>query len=544
MIPHTVDQSDTDTLLPLLPISVSSFSKLRANHKIYVDKTALIYQLARYTDKFFLARPRRFGKSLLVSTLDSLFRNGTKEFQGLAIESLWQEKTYNVVRLDLLQSKSFNSFSEFQEDFRERLELAFAPYGFVFDPSQRFKFYPQLSRWLQSQPISSLVLLIDEYDAPLCMCLNNPELFTQVRNELASFYAEVKSHDEAFRFTFLTGITKFSQAGIFSELNDVTDISLDPKYGTLLGYTENEIKHYFAKFLKYSATQLHLSEDELLKRLTLHYDGFCFDETASIRVFNPWSVMQFLRQTHRGFQNYWIETGGLMTALINYFKSHSLKNPAEFQEEKSITKEVLSASMDQDSISDIALLTQTGYLTIKKYLNGCFYVGYPNLEVTASMAALYSELLLGGKNLNGVNSGAISEVLAHGSDDDILRDFNRLFAALDYLNYPVRNESVCRGYLQVLLYSVRLYAQIEVHSAFGRSDLEVDAGNRHWVFELKFLPKSSVHLEKDADRLLTEAQNQIITRKYGMQNIGNYELHRAALVFSEEQRQFIRWKSV
>ena len=529
---------------PQLSISTSSFSELRRFHQIYVDKTALIYSLACRRGKFFLTRPRRFGKSLLVSTLESLFRDGLKWFEGLAIEPLWKDTTYKVVRFDFLKLKNFQTFDEFRENFYQRLEAAFAPYGFKYDPTSHLKFVIQWGLWLQQQDESTFVLLIDEYDAPLCVTLENSSLFAAVRSELASFYGEVKSNDQAFRFVFMTGITKFNQTGIFSELNDFTDITLDSAYGALLGYTEEEVRRCFGFFLERAQRKLGMPPEELLRELTEYYDGFCFDENISVRVFNPWSLMQFLQSPSRKFQNYWIETGGLMTVLLKYFKSHSLKNPAQFQEEKRISKAVLTASADEKTISDIALLTQTGYLTIKKFHGGNFYVGYPNREVADSMASLYSELLLSGKQLDDVDAGAIDEVLAEGAGGDVVEQFNRIFAALDYFNYPVTNESVCRGYLFVLLQGAQLYAKLEVHNAYGRSDLEVDAGDRHWVFELKFLAKTDGASNEKAAKLLAEAAEQMRSKHYGEEDRSGRDLKRLALVFSEEKRQFTAWQAV
>ena len=529
---------------PQLSISTSAFPELRRFQQIYVDKTALIYSLACRRGKFFLTRPRRFGKSLLVSTLESLFRDGLKWFKGLAIEPLWNDTVYKVVRFDFLKLKNFQTLDEFRENFHQRVEAAFAPYGFKYDPTGNLKFVIQWGVWLQQQKESSFVLLIDEYDAPLCVTLEKSAVFAAVRSELASFYGEIKSNDQAFRFVFMTGITKFNQTGIFSELNDFTDITLDTAYGALLGYTEKEVKHYFGFFLERAQRRLSMTPKELLRELTDYYDGFCFDEKASVRVFNPWSLMQFLQSPSRKFQNYWIETGGLMTVLLKYFKSHSLKNPAQFQEEKKLTKAVLTASTDEKNISDIALLTQTGYLTIKKFRGGNFYVGYPNREVADSMASLYSELLLSGKQLDDVDAGDIDKVLADGTDDDVVGQFNRVFAALDYLNYPVTNEAVCRGYLFVLLQGAQLYAKLEVHNAYGRSDLEVDAGDRHWVFELKFLAKTGGAADKKTGQLLTEAAEQMRSRHYGEEDRLGRQLKRLTLVFSEEKRQFTAWQAV
>lgn len=221
-----------------------------------------------------------------------------------------------------------------------------------------------------------------------------------------------------------------------------------------------------------------------------------------------------------------------------------LRDPAKFGETVTLSKSLLTAETTNESAGGSVLLTQTGYLTVKNFLNGNFEFGYPNREVADSMASLYSELLLSGKQLDDVDAGAIDEVLAEGADGDVVEQFNRIFAALDYLNYPVTNESVCRGYFFVLLQGAQLYAKLEVHNAYGHSDLEVDAGDRHWVFELKFLAKTDHASDEKAAKLLAEAAEQMRSKHYGEEDRSGRELKRLALVFSEEKRQFTAWQAV
>ena len=205
-----------------LPVGMSGFDSLRQSRNIYVDKTRLIYQLAaKAGGKVFLARPRRFGKSLLVSTFESLFKHGLRDFQGLAIEKQWDDKTYDVVRLDFSRAKQFATGQEFRLRLDSLLTQAFGNLGFAYSPDPLHTACDQLSGWLEKRPKSMLVLLIDEYDAPLTACLDKPELFEQVRSSLSDFYSVLKSNDSALRFLFITGITKYSKVSIFSELNNL-----------------------------------------------------------------------------------------------------------------------------------------------------------------------------------------------------------------------------------------------------------------------------------------------------------------------------------
>ena len=218
-----------------LPIGTSDFSALRSAGQTYVDKTEFVYELASERQKYFLARPRRFGKSLLISTFETLFRDGLKNFEGLKIEKLWKEvKTYSVVRLDFSRLKSTDT-EDFDSLLAEYLSHRFSAVGFT-ESARGGSILNQLEAFLKKLPDSSLVVLIDEYDAPLTTVINDQFGFARVREALSAFYALLKSNDRVIRFLFLTGIITFNKLSIFSELNNLNDISLSPRYGSLLGY--------------------------------------------------------------------------------------------------------------------------------------------------------------------------------------------------------------------------------------------------------------------------------------------------------------------
>ena len=531
--------------LKRLPLSMPRFSTLRRENRIYVDKTELVFSLAEKNQQFFLSRPRRFGKSLLVTTFASLFQFGLRDFKGLAIEKLWKDTTYNVVRLDFSRVKNFgDSFEDFENKYRWMLANAFGKLGFVLRENTTEPIEEQLSAWMEDQADGSLVLLVDEYDSPLTACLHNPALFDRVQSRLADFYAQVKSNAGMLRFFFMTGITKMKQTGIFSEFTDLIDITLRSDYGTLLGYTEEEILSYFGDYIEDASLILRMKPSDVMQALRRNYDGYCFDDKVSSHVYTPWSVLNFLNCPGDGFRNYWFETGGISSSLINYFKSHALRDPAEFQDPKHLSREVLAASTGLSALSDVALLTQAGYLTIKDYRDGEFSLGYPNEEVKASMGALYSGMLLKGKTLSEVKAGNIVSLMAKDTPDAVITGFNRMFMALDYVRYPIIDEAACRGYLQAMLCGAGVYAQVEVHNALGRSDLVVDAGNRRWIFELKYLAASTAKSEALKTRLLAEAEKQIQSRRYGEQDVSGRELMRIAAVFSEKERQIVSWTTV
>lgn len=522
-----------------LPLGTSDFCTLRGREQIYVDKTDLVNKLASLPQKFFLSRPRRFGKSLLISTFESLFKFGLRDFEGLKIEKLWKETgKFNVVRLDFSEIKQFSSSEEFRKRLDSLLVRRFRPCGFLYRPSDLFTVVDQISDWLRVVEKNSLVLLIDEYDAPLTACLNEKKIFEEVRGALSAFYATLKSNDGAIRFMFMTGITKFNKVSIFSELNNFSDITLDPEFGTILGYTPEETETYFRDYLKISEEALNLSTQDLMNLLIKNYDGFCFDDLASKRVFSPWSVLTFLQQPERGFKNYWFESGGKPSILLEYMKTHILRKPEEYSSEKSIRLSELSGSSSVDGLSDIGLLTQAGYLTIRSVKQNRAFLSYPNEEVSSSMAQLYTEQLLGGADLAELHAEGITTELARGNIEEVFQLLNKTFLAIDYQSYPIKDEASLRNYTQIFLSCFGLEPRVEVHNNKGRSDLEVLAGRYHWVFEFKVVREG-----ESSETKLKEAVEQIISRDYGILD-DNPNLVRIAMVYSLTKRTFTKWKEV
>lgn len=526
------------TTAPKLPLGRSTFSTLRFRNEIYVDKTELIYRLTKDDSKVILVRPRRFGKSLLVSTMESLFAHGLRDFKGLAIENLWTDTTYNVVHLDFSEVREFDDEVQFSQKFEEALYLGFKSAGFVKEEDS-IGVVRQLSQWMRQLPPSSLVVLIDEYDAPLTACLTQPELFEKVRRILSEFFLTLKSKEGCLRFFFMTGITKFGNTNIFSAFNSLRDISLEPEYGALLGYTEEEIRQDFAPYLEAAAKKLNLSHGELMEKLRLTYDGFCFDSEMRTHVFCPWSVLNFLFNPQQGFANYWYTSGGRPTVLMNYLTTHSLADPDTYGNEITLPIESLSQTCEYDKLDAAVLLTQTGYLTMTSVTkDGFVSLGYPNREIAMSMARLYSMELLKGRRWHQVDKPSVADTLAKGMVSESIEQINFAFNMIDYRDYPIESESSCRAYLQALLMGAALLPDVERHNAHGRSDLEVRAGNYHWVFEIKFAKNSA-----DLDKLLKLGTEQVKTRRYG-QSLHGLELIRVVLVFDAKERQFVRWQEV
>ncbi len=378
----------------LLPKGRSGFESLRKSDQIYVDKTEMINAIASCNGAFFLTRPRRFGKTLLVNTFESLFRHGLEYFKGLTIEQEWKEtRCYPVLHLDFSDCRSFNSFAEFSAKFASMLCQGAKNLGktLVEIDGKRIKnVIDQYNDMFDCLDLNSLVILIDEYDAPLTACMDDQKLFDKVASLLSEFYDRLKKFNPKFRFLFITGICRFQNLGLFSGANNLTDLSMDQAYGTLLGYTEKEIRQYFSPYVERNAEFLGLSFDECLLQMKRHYDGFCFDEDGATHVFNPWSVLSFLAKATPKFENFWYETAGNATVLLNYLKSHSLKDPSDYGKDQIVSKNELASCRSLSELNDVALLILTGYLTIKEKLSDrVFLVNYPNEETVSSMVQLY-----------------------------------------------------------------------------------------------------------------------------------------------------------
>ncbi len=513
-----------------LPLSISSFPKLRQTGKIYVDKTEIIQRLVEAGDKHFLVRPRRFGKSLLISTLESLFRHGLRDFEGLAIGRTWNEGTCSVLHLDFSAAKEFSTLEKFHHRLSSMLKDACLSSGAPVPPDVLSDPLEGFSGFLAAQPVNSLCVLIDEYDAPLTACLHRPELFTAVHEELSSLYLTLKRNDASLRFLFITGITRIQSTGIFSGLNDLNDWTLNPMFGTLLGYTRQEIEDNFAGYLARAESVLGLSRERLLSEMSSRYDGYCFDSRVRSHMFCPWSVLKFLNDPESGFDNYWFESGGTPSPLMQ-----SLRNPSEFDRPQSVLLSALSEAVGAAGMSDRVLLAQTGYLTIKKVIDDTVELGYPNQEVAQSMARLYRDNLLAGKAPAAAGISHIDRLLSEGNAASLVAVLNRFFGSIDYKDYLVTSESACRAMVQVIIRAADLLPLSEVHSALGRSGLEVISGNCHWVFEFKFARK-----DEDSEKLLASALEQIRKKRCGEARTA-LRLIRMGLVFSAKERQFTAW---
>ena len=380
----------------LYPIGIQSFEKIRTGGFVYVDKTALIYRLATSGQYCFLSRPRRFGKSLLVSTMEAYFSGRKELFEGLAMESLEKDWTeYPVLHLDLTGS-SYTDISHLKvslDQYLRKWESLYDVTPMSEDLSSRFKDIIDAAYRKAGQKV---VILIDEYEKPIIDNIDNPELMEQFRRELQGFYSVIKGKDNAIRFAFLTGVTKLGKMSIFSGLNNLNDISMDARYADICGISEQELKSYFSESVKTLAEVNGFSVEECYEKLASMYDGYHFSEN-SIGVYNPFSLLNTFNSGK--FRMYWFETG-TPTFLVRYLKQgkYNLDNISR----NDVSLETLTGS-HYVSPAPITLMYQAGYLTIKDF-NPDFFtynLDYPNEEVKRgfmhSLSQLFAPALIDGE---------------------------------------------------------------------------------------------------------------------------------------------------
>ena len=507
----------------LLPNSCN-FRDLIDNNRVYVDKTALICQIAKdEKGPYFISRPRRFGKSTLINTFHELFAHGTERFKGLEIEPLWKDKTYNVIHLDFSTFREVPSNSSFNKEFVDAFKLSLEEAGI--EPTKENIDNPAnlLKKTLDTE--SEVVLLVDEYDAPLTAVLNDSNEFEDRRKILSNFYMTVKSFQGKFRFIFITGVTYYSHTSIFSAFNHLTDLTLDSEYGALLGYTSEELEKYFSEYIDNAVVTLNkkfpterYTHEKVVEELKRNYDGYSFDEDCMHHVYNPWSILNFLKSPHRGFIPYWVVSGGSTpTFLVNYLKQGLEKyNADELQSLLQIDSTVNKVSSKLyptiDNIAKIdlfAILYQAGYFCIKGENRKILQIGIPNLEVKRAYSEIMLRLLTNNNDVQEKFTTSLYDVLCENKLDKLKDIFNCFINELSYETVKNFNEACFRDVLKLAMLTFNVTAATEVMGACGRADITAEAGDYLYVFELKVTDNS-----KDIATKLSEAKDQIIKNKY------------------------------
>ena len=525
----------TQRQLPKLPLGNADFAALRQSGAIYVDKTAHFQDLVKgQSNAVFIARPRRFGKSLLLSTLYSLFKFGLRDFDGLKIADHWDEPVYRTARLDLSGAAYFNRIDEFRATFHSQLRIAFGQIGF--DDDRTTDTETQLFGWLQKQPQQSLVLLIDEYDAPLTNALDRPALLKAVREHLQCFYENLQKTLHVFRLLFITGVTHAGSSGVFASFSSLLDITYEPRFATLIGFTEEDLENYFADYLSIASTRLKLKPSALIDRLHVYYGGYAFGGQSLTNLYCPWSILCFFDNGECTFESYWFRTGGQAAILKIFVTNHPITFIKSFIHARTVLKKGIINPGFYEHLSLETFLTQAGYLTVSPDDASHFKLTYPNRDVSLSMAQLYAQSLLKpGYRL--VEPGEISpkQIFLTQNAEAVIQLLNRLLDALDVQKASVTNEADLCATLQVLLIGTMQTQEVELHNTPDGTLLVVKVAHHRWV--IAFKSPSEKKMTNDRLREVTPYLESVAQD----QTHHNESLHCLVAVFDKSEHHIMAW---
>ena len=536
--------------------STGSFIDFTLENFIYVDKTEYIPKLVKLK-RVFISRPRRFGKSLTLDTIATLFETGVEPyFKGTWIYDKWTEPTYPVLRLNFLNFDK-NSLEKFNNKLNSKI-TEFAELNHVTSYKEKEEAEDSIDHLLEQLRLENrqIVILIDEYDCQMTANINNETLYKQFQEKIKSFYANIKDK-LAIKFLGITGVTRLKDVAIFSVGSDINDITNDSAYSQMIGFTRDEIKKYYIDYLKLAAsydnncTVDNVTEaqiESLLDRLAKNYDGYCFDEFYKKKVFSTWSVNKFFKSVVSNklvyFGEYWYDNGGLPSILVNYLKTHELNSFDYLNKENPITIPV-NDFMNPTSLTTInqnVLMCQTGYLTLRSALTSgdlTVDLGIPNGEIYKALNRLLA-INFYKEGIYALAKG-VRDLLDAGDIEDIIDRFNSVINSVSYDHFPINSEATVQNYLYLFLIGAGIETTTESHSSKGRADLIIETKNRRLVFELKYAQN-----ETEAKTKLTDAVEQIKSRDYGNTEPKKAELLRIAAVFNADPkvRKFSQFSKV
>ena len=507
------------------PLGIQTFEKIREENLFYVDKTDLIYNIVKGSQNNFLSRPRRFGKSLLVTTMQAYFEGKKDLFKGLAIEKLEKEWVkYPVIHLDLSRGKYYeiqvvhSTLNAVLGFYEAKLGITVAEgttYGTRLD---------EIIQTTAAQTGQKVVVLIDEYDAPMLDSNAKPELQEQIRSIMRDFFSPLKANEGLLRFVFLTGITKFSQLSIFSELNNIKNYSLDDRYATICGFTEQELLDNFHEGITDLAAANGMTFDEAVEKLKEQYDGYHFTAHCP-GLYNPYSILNALFDSR--FDNYWFATG-TPTFLLELLQKNNILIP----QLEGIMATPQRFDAPTEKITDpVPVLYQSGYITIKKSQNGMYLLGFPNEEVRQG----FSESMLNyiAPYYAGPRDNFAWEFGQAMRADNIDAAMEALKVYLAGFPYDIHHNS--EAFFQAILYTIfnmlNFTIRAEARTARGRVDLLVSTKTTIFVMELK--------IDQNAEKALEQidAKDYILPYKHDGRRI-----FKVGINFSTEKRTVDEWK--
>lgn len=507
------------------PIGIQTFEKIKTNDFVYVDKTAFIYRMASEGSCYFLSRPRRFGKSLLLSTLKSYFKGNKEVFEGLALSKLEKDwKQYPVLHIDLSTAlyTTPDALSNLIGSFLSSWETEYSIKRESDDISSRFRHL--ITSAAQQSPERKVVILVDEYDKPLLETIGKPELQETYRQTLKAFYSNIKSCDEYIRFAFLTGVTKFSHVSVFSGLNNLIDISMLPQYAEICGINEAELHENFDESVNELAVTNGITKEQCYARLKQEYDGYHFS-AGSTGMYNPFSLLNVL--SFGVFKHYWFASG-TPSFLVEVIKHCDYPLDRLASEPKNASELDAIDAMYSDPIP---LFFQSGYLTIKDYdpRFGCYRLDFPNAEVEQGFAQFMAVYYHGGNRNGGFAINKFVIALEAGRAEQFMSLLQAFYADNDY-QLTGKLEVYFQNSLLILCKLMGFYVQVERHTSKGRMDVTLQTRNYVYILELK------------VDKSAEEALRQIEERQYAAPfATDSRRLFKIGVCFSSQDRGIKEW---
>ncbi|WP_257669737.1 ATP-binding protein [Parapedobacter tibetensis] len=458
------------------PIGLQSFRKIREGDYLYIDKTELIHELVTTGNYYFLSRPRRFGKSLLVDTIDELFSGNHKLFEGLWIADHWDWEQKNPVihlrisQIDYQKRGLYDALSSELNKVAEEMGLD------LLETDLKSKFRELIEKAAKS--LGQVVILVDEYDKPIIDYLDDPAKVKENRAVFKSFYSVLKDADRHIRFLFLTGVSRFSKVSIFSDLNNLQDITVGRMFNALVGITQQELETNFVAEIRNYADEMGVREVELIEKVRQWYNGYSWGGRDTL--YNPFSLLSFMKEGE--FRNYWFATGS-PTFLVNGIRARG-----EYDFERVSSTEHILGNFDPLHMLSIPLLFQTGYLTIKEYNpNSRLYeLGYPNQEVKDSLLDNLLSAYRGVYPDTSANeTGGILLAIQNHDIPGLIDALNAVIASIPYDHWRADTESIFHIIMLLTFQKVGVDVGTEVHSSKGRCDLLVQTDRYIYVIELK-----------------------------------------------------------
>ncbi len=513
----------------LYPIGIQTFERIRREDRVYVDKTAYVYNMTHTSDTYiFLSRPRRFGKSLLVSTLQSYFEGKKELFQGLAIEKMekeWEE--YPVLRFDMSGGKHQDE-ERLEQYLNYQLEDQEKKFGLTEHREGTNNRLDDLIRFVHERTGKQVVILIDEYDAPLLDVAHDGDRLDRLRTIMRNFYSPLKKCESLLRFVFLTGITKFSQLSIFSELNNISNISMEDEYAGVCGVTKEELLTEMSEDIDCLSEKLALTREETIQKLKDHYDGYHFTWPAP-DVFNPYSLINCFSKGRLGA--FWFGSG-TPTFLIEMMRKFDV-SPIEIGERELADESDFDAPTEE-MVAMTPLLYQSGYITIKGYdeESQLYVLGIPNREIRVGLFKSLLPNYLASRTPKGkVAVAQMSVLIRKGNIDGALELLKTFLETVPYCD-----NTQYEGHYQQMLYVIFALLtdyriQVEQRTAKGRTDITLETQDHVFVMELKF------------DKTAEEALDQINAHHYADAfQMSGKEIVKVGINFSvKEERNITRW---